>query len=196
MKNMILIAAVVFGIYYFYSMKDSVESVANGIYFDGKDITYNGEEFKSEWTTGSNKIEGYVRMIESDFDKNMPIITTTFVITTGDYSDPTLVQIEKRNRGYLLYQLNPQQKLRGTITIYHIIPSDANVQNQLSSVMQGDSVSMMARISTSGELMGEKGILKMSVYIPNEHMHTKMDVDNNNTSTSQLILFVESVSKL
>lgn len=191
MKNIIIIAVVALALYYFYPGDNSPESIAKGIYFDGQTITYNEETFQSEWTKSNNRIQGHVRLIESNYNKNMPIITTTLIITTGDFSDPELVRIDKRSNGYMLYQLKPKQKPQGTIVIYHMIPGDISVQNQLSTVQAGDSISLLAKISTSGELRGERAVLKFAAYKPNEHVNTKLDADYD--STLQLILFVDSV---
>ncbi len=190
MKNFIIVALVTFALYYFYPQEHST-SIASGIQFDDHTITYNEESFVTQWSS-SESIYGYVRAINQSKSKILPIITTVIAITTGDYSDPEITRFEYSRNGYLIYNLNPKKKITGSVTVYNLIPSSEHVQKALDNIQIGDTVSMTAKFSTTGELKGERGGVRLTAFAPNEYVSSKM-TKSEDSNTKQYIAFVESI---
>ena len=190
MKKFIIVTLIAFGLYFFYLQDHSASSIANGIQFDGHTITYNDESFVTEWSS-SEYIEGYVRSVNSKNLKIMPIITTVIAITTGDYSDPEKTRFDFSRNGYLIYNLNPNEKLNGTVTVYNLIPSSEAIQKDLDDIQIGNTISLNAKFSTTGKLRGERAEVRLSAFAPNKYVRSKMtkSVDPN---TKQYIALVES----
>jgi len=191
MKNLIILAAIVFGIYY-YSTHSGATAVANEIEFDGKDVIFHDEVFATNWTSKTKTVTGYVREINQENMSIMPIVTYSIVATTGDYSNPDKVEIKHVRHGYQLLSKQAAGKPKGSIIIYHLIPLDAEVQKKIESIKIGDNFSIKARISQSGKLKSPRAVYQLSSYEPSEYMRAKMEkVDN---AAYQLILLVESIN--
>lgn len=190
MKNIIIVGLIAFALYYYYP-QDRSTSIASGIQFNGHTITYNDESFITQWSS-SESIYGYVRVVNKSKSKIIPILTTVIAITTGDYSDPEKTRFEYSRNGYLIYNLNPKKKIAGSVTIYNLIPSSQLIQKALDNVQIGDTVSMTAKFSTTGELKGERGGVRLSAFAPNQYVRSKM-AKSEDPNTKQYIALVENI---
>jgi hypothetical protein len=122
----------------------------------------------------------------------MPIITKVIAITTGDFSNSEKTRFEYNRNGYLVYNLHPNEKLKGTVTIYNLIPNNKLIQDGLDAIQAGNNVSLSAKFSTTGKLRGEKMEVRLNAFEPNEWVPNKMTTSNN-PNAKQYIALVESI---
>lgn len=92
----------------------------------------------------------------------------------------------------MIYNLNPNKKIRGTVTVYNLIPNDEYVQSSLDSIQVGNTISFSAKLSTSGKLKGGGASVTLSAYKPNEYVRSKM-TKSNDPGTKQYMAIVESI---
>lgn len=193
MKNLLIILIIAFGIYYL-STQSGASGVANNIEFDGKDVIYKDDVYATQWTSRSKEISGYVREIKAVDMRIMPIVTYSIVATTGDYSNPERVIINKVGAGYKISYVQAKGMPEGSIIIYHLIPLNADVQKNLERIERGDDFKLTARISKTGLIKSSTAQYQLSSYKPNEYVRIKME--NVANANYQLILLVERVDYL
>ncbi len=154
MKKLIIFGIVAVALFQYFKWQPSTEVIANNMGF-GEPISYNGQLFYSDWTSDLESIKGYVRRIDRQYDKNIPIITYSLLITTGDFNDPNLVKI--RHKGGGNYSWSANTKPNGSLIVYHTIPNNVSSQDKLNSLKEGDSVEILAKMSRNSELKASDG---------------------------------------
>ncbi len=157
-RNSILALIALAGVGAFFLWKPSSSGIAEEMVIDAEGkITYEGRGFVTEWSDELTEARGHLRMKERFYDSNIPIITWTYVITTGEFSDPEFVDLTSHKGGYLRWQAPRQPK--GTLVSYHLIPGNPKVAGALKAVKQGDEVFIEGKLSTTGRITGDNGPL-------------------------------------
>ena len=154
MKNLVIIALLVLGLYIYLAWKPSTSDIANEIQV-GETIVYQGKEYLSDWGVSSENIKGYIRRKDRHFDKNMPIVTFDLILTSGEFNDPDVVKI--RNKGDGNYFLSADKKPEGTIIVYHAVPFNLDAQKKLDEIEQGETVTLVGKISQNSEIRSNSG---------------------------------------
>lgn len=96
MKKTIIIGICVVAIAFYLNWKPSAIEIARDIEVNDRDnqIRHNGLTYTSKWSDESISVSAFVRRIDRHYDKNMPIITYDFVLTSGDYNNPDIVKTD------------------------------------------------------------------------------------------------------
>ena len=154
MKKIIIIGVLGFGLYLYLTWKPSASDIARDMVV-GDTITYQGQEYRSDWKADADDITGYVRRMDRHFDKNMPIVTYDLILTSGEFNDPDVVSIENKGNGN--YYWRAHKKPSGSLVVYHTIPASLEVQEKLDELKQGATISMVGRVSQDNEIQSDTG---------------------------------------
>lgn len=153
-RNSIIILVLAAAFLAYLSWKPSTSSIAEEMVFDeAGQITYDGHRFEIEWEDEVVEVRGDLRLKERFYNKNIPIITWTFVVTTGEYSDPALVKIKSHGDGSLRWEAPRQPK--GTFMAYSLVAKNAKVDSALHAVEEGSVVFLEGRLSRTGRITGD-----------------------------------------
>ncbi len=164
MKNLLIFALLIGGAYFYFTWKPSTTSIVNEMEF-GKSLAHKGVGYHSEWGA-SEYVTGYVRRIDRHYKKIMPVITYDLVLTSGDFSNPDIVNLRHKGEGNYYWSADVQPK--GSIIFYHTVPGSHSVQYKLDDLQEGDNVKILAKISQNHKLTSDTG----SFYqINNTHNH-------------------------
>lgn len=154
MKKLLIIGIVIAGFYYYITWMPSTKSIVNDMEF-GNQIIYRGQVFHSDWGGNLESISGYIRRIDRHYDENIPIITYDFVITTGDYNNPEIVEV--RHKGGGNYSWSSKTQPKGSIVFYHTVPNSITSQNKLDLLTEGETVELIAKVSKNSEIKSDSG---------------------------------------
>lgn len=139
---------------YFSWKPDAVNIAREMKHSDNGEITHQGKKYTTDWGS-TEKVEGFLRIKERHYDENMPIVTYDLVITSGEYSDPEVVEIESTGGGNFYWRSEIQPK--GELVSYHTIPASAEVQKKLDETAEGSTISLTGRISQNSHIQGDDG---------------------------------------
>lgn len=153
MRKLLLLIVAIGGLYFYFTWQPSTSSIVEGMTF-GEQVTYNGQTYYTDWGD-SETATGYLRRIDRHYSKNMPIITYDLVVTTGDFSNPDIVELTHQGGGN--YYWRAKTKPSGTLVIYHTIPSGALPQSELDGLEEGDTVTIQAKVSQNSEIKSDTG---------------------------------------
>jgi len=156
LKAILVIAAVVGG--YFYFRDPPADAIARGMTVDieGGTIEYEGVTYSAEWGEETSHT-GDLRYIGRAYDSNAPFITNDAVVTTGEFSDPAIVEIAPMKNGSTHWQ--SRKKPKGTLIALHFIPASFEVFEALNFLEQGQTVEFVGREETDSKIEGSNGSL-------------------------------------
>lgn len=154
MKKLVILGVALASLYYYITWEPSTKSVVSEMAF-GDQITHAGQNYHSDWADEPELINGYVRRIDRHYDKNIPIITYDLVLTTGDYSDPEIVEVKHKGGGNYFWSSNTQPA--GSIVFYHTVPGSAISQDKLDMLVDGNTVEILAKVSQNSEITSDSG---------------------------------------
>lgn len=117
-------------------------------------IAYRGVVYTSEWGAEITR-SGQVRHVVRAYDKNVPIVTFHLVLTTGEFSDPSIVTIDHNGGGNYIWRAKKQPQ--GTLIVLHLVPGSETVFRTLRSVDEGDTVEIVGRDEARGAIENENG---------------------------------------
>ena len=86
---------------------------------------------------------GNVRVIYTVAHEIAPVITHEIVLTTGDYSDPEIVDVISHGPGRVRMESRTQPE--GTFTMVHVIPGNAAVVAALDGLEEGSAAVIEGR---------------------------------------------------
>ncbi len=155
MKNVVIVIAAVIGLLLFLTWKPSTESIVNKMDF-GEQVAYEGENYRSDWGE-KEVVSGYLRRIDRHYDKLIPIITYSMVVTSEDFNDPELVDLSHKGGGS--YYWKSKIKPKGSLTVYHTIPGSVMSQQQMDLLSEGVEIEMTVRASKNNQLTRDSGPL-------------------------------------
>ncbi len=118
--------------------------------FFSKDFTTvkdnkDGRSWKISYETIPFSVfHGVVRHVSDWRDEPIPFATHDILVTTGDYSSPSLVATRVYNHAFY-YQWNKGQKPQGTIHLLHIVPQTEKIYHQLLLVRDWNLVTISGR---------------------------------------------------
>ena len=155
-RKSILLLIVVAAVAYFYFRTPSADSVVKKMHVDIENMTieYGGVTYSAEWG-GETSHAGDIRYIGRAYDKNAPYITNDAVVTTGEFSDPSIVHITPIRKGSMSWRAQKQPK--GTLVVLHFIPASLTVYNDLKQIEEGDTVEFIGREEVNSRIEGSDG---------------------------------------
>ena len=153
MKKSILIVTAIALTYLFFTYKPSTSSIAGQMEF-GERITYKGHSYLSDWGR-KQKLAGYLRRKDRHFYEGIPIITYDLVITSGEFSDPDIVDVRANGGGN--YSWSAPRKPTGTIMFYHTVPGSSLAQDKLDELQAGDNIALQVRVSKDDQIKSDTG---------------------------------------
>jgi len=153
LKKLIIVALILLGAYLYFIWKPSALDIASEMKI-GEAIEYQGEKYRSDWGTNSEEIVGYLRRKDRHYDENMPIVTYDIIITTGEFSNPEIVKITNKGGGSYYWRSKRRQP-DGTLIVYHTVPATPIVQNKLDEIDEGESVTLVGKISENSEIKSD-----------------------------------------
>lgn len=143
MKKMIILLILLVAAYYYFK-EPSTDSIVKNMTVDKTNgsISYKKVVYNADWG-GLKTYKGDIRYIGRAYDSAAPIITHDAVITTGDFSDPSLVYVSKITNGRMYWRAEKQPQ--GTLIVLHFIPANKSVHDKLKRLKTGDKVSLFGR---------------------------------------------------
>jgi hypothetical protein len=170
MKKIIIIALVAVAAAWFFLREPSADNIVANMIVDvvTGDIRYKDVTYKAGW--GKEKTyEGQVRVIVNAHHKYAPYITQEIVLTTGEFSDPSIVTVSKIKDGNMYWRANRQPK--GTLVVLHFIPLNYNIYEKLKQVQEGQTVKFSGRDVKDSLIKGSDG-----TYIKLQHSNHRFFV--------------------
>ncbi len=147
-----LFVAAIASVGYLMLREPSRKSRAEEMVLSESNISLNGVDYAVEWEEEPRSFEGLVRDVGTELNKFAPYRTHYVLLTTGDYSDETKVEIENKQ---VLTHLDSD--LVGTIRIVEIVPSDMFQFDELESLEIGQTVTITGRQEKDGLVRGSNG---------------------------------------
>lgn len=99
-----------------------------------------GQAWDVSYETGKMRsFAGLVRHTSPIHEPDFSILTFDILVTSGDFADETFVQTSVKNHHYTWYapELNDP---KGKINLLHTVPSNEEINCQLSQIQNGDTV--------------------------------------------------------
>jgi hypothetical protein len=86
-------------------------------------------------------LTGQVRHTSMDHETLFPIISFDILVTSGDFSDPSLVSTSVSDHHFSWMPLTAT-KPQGTINLLHTVPMNQAVEDELMKIKDGDTVTV------------------------------------------------------
>jgi hypothetical protein len=138
---------------YLYYRTPSTDAIFSDMKIDpAKGIfEYKNIKYTAEW--GNRKIyAGDIRYIGRAYDKFAPYITYEAVLTTGEFSDPSIVEVTPIRNGCMSWRSEKQPK--GTLIVLHFIPADIEAHFGLKNLEQWQTVRLTGREELDSRITG------------------------------------------
>jgi hypothetical protein len=121
------------------------------------DIELDGTHYAGHWSDDAKTFSGTIQWTGQAAKSAVPLITHEVLVTTGEYSDPKVVQIEPVVDHHTTWKfVAGRTALDGTIHIVHCVPSTPEVYDALGGLTVGQNVSIQGEL-LSGPLTGSDG---------------------------------------
>jgi hypothetical protein len=110
---------------------------SNGLH----DVTLdNGRAYDISYETSSKRdFAGLVRHTSTIHESSFAILTFDILVTSGDFSNPDLVQTGVSNH-HFTWMSSTNSNPAGTINLLHTVPINEEVNQALRSIQNGDTV--------------------------------------------------------
>lgn len=143
---------------WFIFIKESSKDIIQGTIIDIERgiLDYDNKQYKATW--GEEKTySGYVRYVGQAKNKYVPFMTNEVILTTGDFSDPSLVTIGPVRNHSTFWTAQKQPK--GELYFIHCIPLDLSVLLALEGIKQGQWVELTGKQATDNAIYGPGDVL-------------------------------------
>ncbi len=154
-KKILLVIGVILAVY-FYFKAPSADSIVREMRVDiqnGK-IDYQGVTYSAQWSDEIVYLED-IRYIGRAYDKYAPYITNDAIVTTEEFSDPSIVKVTPITNGNMSWRSDKHPK--GTLVVLHFIPADKVAHNKLKHIKNGQRVELIGREETDSKIEGSDG---------------------------------------
>ncbi len=102
-------------------------------------VEYDGQRYLADWGKTTRHV-GDVRVFTRAYHRVAPFVTHEAVLTTGDFSDPDLVEVSPIRKGSMSWSARTRPK--GTLIVLHFVPADRDVLSRLELLREGDRVEL------------------------------------------------------
>lgn len=154
-KNMIIFSIFAL-LVYFYCKAPSTDSIVQAMNVDienGK-IEYKGVTYTAQW--GDQKVHlGDIRYIGRAYDRYAPYIINDAIVTTGEFSDPSIVEVTPVRNGNMYWRSRKQPT--GSLIVLHFIPADPMVYKDLKRIKEGQRVEFIGREEVDSKITDAQG---------------------------------------
>ncbi len=155
-RNIILLIVFVLLAVYFCFKAPSAHSIAQEMQVDAENgtIKYKDITYTAEW--GDQKIYvGDIRYIGRAEDKNALYITNDAIVTTGEFSDPSIVSVTPIVHGNMYWRAQKQPK--GSLVVLHFIPENLLVYEDLARIEKGQRAEFTGREEIDSRIISSNG---------------------------------------
>lgn len=128
-------------------------SIDSGFY-NIKDSNQDSWKIEYDYPWDST-FSGLVRHVSPIRLSQFPMLSHDILVTTGDFSDPSIVTIDVSNHHFSWISLNNTPP-KGTINLLHTVPLNTTIYQQLLKIQNGTKVKIIGR-----------EILRINAYDPN-----------------------------
>ena len=136
--------------------KPSAAGIAQEMeYNDDGGITHRRKTYRTDWGS-TQQVEGLLRIKERHYDKNVPIVTYDLIVTSGEFSDPEVVEIESMGNGNFCWR-SRDRRPEGSLVAYHTVPGSVEAQTKLDEANEGATIRLTGRISRNSQIKGDDG---------------------------------------
>ncbi len=152
----VLVIVVISTVAYFYFKPPSADSIAREMIVDMENmkIEYKGIIYSAAWGNKTSHT-GDIRYIGRAYDKYAPFITNDAVVTTGEFSDPSIVKIPPLRHGSTYWRAEKQPK--GTLIALHFIPANMAVYLNLKQIKKEQRVEFIGREEIDSKIESSEG---------------------------------------
>lgn len=150
-----MLVALIAGVY-FYMQPPSVEGIVREMQIDrqGGEIKYHDVVYSAQWGEEVNHT-GDIRYFGRAYYEGVPIFTHDAIVTTGEFSDPDIVEVTPIKDGSMYWTARKQPQ--GTLIVLHFIPENFSVFESLHSIREGDRVEFIGREETDSSVEASDG---------------------------------------
>jgi hypothetical protein len=154
-KTIIIISLVVLA-GYLYFKAPSAASIAEEMKVDiiKGTISYDGITYAAQWDE-QVVYSGDIRDIGRAYDKYAPYITNDAVVTTGEFSDPSIVSVSPIRNGNMSWFSKKEPE--GSLIVLHFIPVNFLVYEKLARIQTGQKVELVGREEIDSKIEGPDG---------------------------------------
>ncbi len=151
----ILLLLALGGAVFWWSWKPSSTGIAEKMAVDAEGkVTFEERIYSTEWGE-TEEIRGHLRIKERHYDENMPILTWTFLVTTGEYTDPAIVSLSTDGHGNFQWRADRQPK--GSLIGYHLVPASPAAEKSLRAIDEGNEIFLEGKLSKTSRLESDRG---------------------------------------
>jgi hypothetical protein len=119
-------------------------------------LIYDGELYPSQWTK-DEEFGGIVNQVTPGYSDLLPFLTHKVLLVTGDYADPSKVQISEDRKVTRLISTPPE----GMIRLVHIMPADAAALEELKKLQPGQWATLQGDVLTGALVIPGQRKLQM-----------------------------------
>jgi hypothetical protein len=120
------------------------------------EMNLDGKRYTGTWSDDARTFAGTIQWTGQAAQSAVPLITHEVVVTTGEYSDPKVVQIQPLEDHHTTWKYVANRMAVGTIHIVHCIPSTPEIYDALGALKVGQAVAIEGEL-LQGPLKGTDG---------------------------------------
>ncbi len=156
MKQFVIVAAVVAIAWFLFFKTPSSRSIAQAtrIHVDEGTIEYGNAIYDVVWREPAT-FSGDIRYVGRAYTRYAPFITHDAVITTGEFSDPQIVEIAPIKNGTTYWRAGKQPD--GTLVVLHFVPASVEIHDLLAGLETGETVTIAGKLEDDGTITGPHG---------------------------------------
>lgn len=153
--KILIIAAAALGIY-LYLQPPSTAKVVRDTSIDTQEGTlrYQGNDYQAQWGEATEHA-GDVRYTGRAYWKYAPFFTHDIILTTGEFSDPEIVEIAPVKDGNTRWRANKRPE--GSFLVLHLIPANPEVLAGLDAIREGEPVKLLGQEEKDSRITGSDG---------------------------------------
>lgn len=109
---------------------------------DHEQVEHEGLVYTAQWGEPT-EYQGDLRVLSRAYHRAAPFITHEAVVTTGQFSNPEIVNVSPIRQGSMVWTAKVQPQ--GTLIVLHFIPANHEVLASLQSLDSGDRAILEGR---------------------------------------------------
>ncbi len=164
-RKYVLLGAVVLlaGGYYMWQRPPSASGIVESmsIEADAGIIEYDGVRFEAVWGDPVEH-QGEVRALKRAYSEYAPFMTLHVVLTTGDYSNPDIVELSDIDEGNIRFYWQKDRPPQGSLIVLHLTPTTPEVQSHFDALEPGKQVVFSGREEVDSRIDSPRGWLALN----------------------------------
>ncbi len=152
-SNILILIVLAAGIFWWLSGSSfDAEEIVSEMQFSDTQISYDGIDYQIAWQRKSKTYIGDVRGVWEAHNEFAPFNTHQVLITNGDFSDPSKVEVDGVDIKATL-----EEDLEGDIAGIHLVPKNLQGLELLRSIEIGQKIRITGREEKDGVVRGSDG---------------------------------------